>query len=307
VKSCVDNPIIRYDEPEHTLFVKLIEQSQGITLDPDLFSISEPEFTRDHYTRVVIAPTQYSPLSSQIQLYYRRINISLFFYGISIQFQHPDEITAEWLSHALLARWNILIEPDKLHLTVYQSVPRHPVNVVATIDSSSLVWTGEVDVWLIPEGVLGDVFEQTTTPLSFNIRQTRLNAYFYSHEKALLDLPVDLYTYLSGLDRLYTLDVESTQALAILTEKTGDPWTIDQTPCPFNLYNAQVCYAGVFWLPEHEHAHCVVFKLDRACTNLYGYFIVYCQMPTLQSVLTQTELGGFSLYLTEQTLPGFVL
>jgi len=303
--SC-PSPIIHYNQTEHDLFFSLIERAHALNLTDQDVDISDPEQTLSGETRVLLAPKPHTPLTGHIELSYGRISLEKFFFGVPLSFMMPEQsVDMQWVSDQIQAKWSVYFDPEQMSLETCLARPGHPQQVKVSAKPTSLVWYGSVDVWLIPEGLFGQTF--LDAPISFNTQTLSKNAYLYTQQKPLVDLPVETLTLFDSIDVFATLTTEIEQILLLLREKTGDDWVLVPEAQAFNLKDARVVYQGHFASDDHSDATVIVIELSSACKNLFGYLTLYCQMPALTVALDTPVLTGFQQAFTETNLPGFTL
>lgn len=283
-------PIYRYDQSSKRLFFDLVRRTTGVAFTEDDVHVSPPRALGRNHTEVILSPTHQSPLTGSVPVTYNRLDLSLFFFGVPLSFEGLDDPTPANVSARLREQWGVWVDPDHLLVTVGQAKPHHPTPLTLTATESALAWVGSVDAWALPGTYLGTVFQDT--PLSFNVSNTKQNAYLYSQDRTPEDFTVGLLKAYGVGDVIHTLTVDTQRLITALQASTGDDWVIAQHTAPFNLNGAEVIYHGE-WDPDHPGRRVVVLHLGRACQNLFGHLLLYYDTALLSDILHTTDLHSF--------------
>ncbi len=285
-------PIYRYDKSDKAMFFDLVRRSNGVALTEKDVHVSPPRKESGNHTSVILAPTQHSPLSGQVEVFYDRLDLSRFFFGIPLSFTGISEINPETISNVLLNRWSVWVNPNDLLIEITQFEPHHPVRLKLTALHTSLTWVGTVEAWVLPEGHLGQVFDDYA--LSYNDGNVKRNAFLYSIDQQINDVSLSTSAFLQEGQRLFTNDPVVHPFLQRLEELSGDPWVIVRETAPFNLMDAVVTYHGPV-SDENPNHRVIVLHLSPYCKNLFGNLLLYYTLTDLTDTTLDTELDGFTL------------
>tara|TARA_B100000929_G_C15480303_1_gene410962 strand:- start:381 stop:1247 length:867 start_codon:yes stop_codon:yes gene_type:complete len=284
-------PIYRYDQSHNRLFFDLLRRANGVVLNEDDVQVSYPRSEGRIHTSVVLSPSPRSPLSGQVRVFYDRLDLERFFFGVPLSFSGLQDVTPETISNALLGRWSVYIDPDDLLVTINTYREHHPSRLLLCAKETSLTWVGEVEAWLLPDGYLGSLFQ--SSELSFNDRNVKQNAFLYSIDRQINGFEYEDVSWLVEGLRLHTLTTQSTRLLEQLLAYTGDHWAIKQHKAPFNLKDAVVLYHGP-WDASQPKNRVIVLQLGPDCENLFGHLILYYGTNVLEEELVNVSLSGFS-------------
>lgn len=223
-------------------------------------------------TEIQISAAAGSSMKGSMLFQYGRLNLNDFFDSIPISILSDVEvIDNEFISNEILTRWNIRLDVECFDIAINDPGRHFPKEVTLTMKEESLVWVGEVTIWILPENHIGTLFDKFE--LSFNSGTLKHNGYIYSIEKNIVEVPEEVIAILSTDARLYTVDVDTTKVLNFLKEATEDDWVIDQDLSNFNLMNATVIYNGPYD-DTNIINHVIVISLTTACGNLFGNLLL---------------------------------
>lgn len=284
-------PIYRYDQSTDRLFFDLIRRSNGVTLNADDVHISHPRAEGRNHTSVVITPSARSPLSGRVRVFYDRLDLERFFFGVSLSFTGIDTITPETISKALVNHWSVFIDPDDLIVSIETYREHHPIRLLLCAKETSLAWVGKVEAWVLPEGFLGSLFQ--SSELSFNDRNVKQNAFLYSIDRQINGFEYGDVAWLKEGLRLHTLTTETYRLLTQLHLYSNDNWLIAQERAVFNLNDAVVVYHGA-WDPGDPKYQVIVLRLGPDCENLFGHLLLYYTLTEMGVVIQEPNLLTFS-------------
>lgn len=253
------------------LFFKLIEQSNGVALNPNDVFVSTPAAKGRTATSVTLTAQPHSELKGTIVVDYERIDLNQFFFGIPITIKTSELIDKNLIHSEFLSRWNLNIDVNDFEINVVDFGDYLPKQVDIEIKEESLAWVGKLEAWVVSVNPIGDLFGKYD--ISFNTNDgVKRNAYLYSYEHNIQITNQTLIDYLEEGLVIYTLDEERLLLLNELITATGDDWVIDPTTQAFNLINSKVIYHDILNAETNEYL--IVIAIGDKCSNLYGNLLL---------------------------------
>lgn len=284
-------PIYRYDGSTYELFFALLRQTNNVHLDEEDVSISRPMPEGYHQTSVVLSSKPSSPLTGQVKLYYNRLSLSHFFFGVPIQFDGLEEINPQTVCEALLLKWSVWVDPDDVLISIEPTRPQHPTRLKITAKETSLTWVGSIEAWALPSGYLGRVFKDYE--LSFNDCPVKQNAFLYSIDRQINDLYESEVRWMEEGTVIHTRTSNTQHLLNEMKRLTGDQWSIHHHPSGFNLMGARVVYRGLYDDTNPNHLVVVLFLSDK-CRNLFGTLLLHYINNDIANHITERNLNTFT-------------
>lgn len=269
-------PIYRFDHSDRRMFFELVRRANGVELKDTDVLISHPKIKSQTHTAVMLSPTEESPLTGQVEVFYDRLDLNHFFFGIPLSFSGLSEITPVTITTAILHKWAVFIDPDDIMVYIESFYHHHPKRVKLIVKDTSLTWVGNIEAWVLPDGYLGDLFKDSH--LSFNDYNVKQNAFLYSIDRQVNAVSQETIDFLIEGVGIHTLTTETQILLNELTTLTGDEWTITQDIAPFNLYGASVVYHDLYD-PEDTLNYVIVIRLGGRCKNLFGHLLIHYSLP----------------------------
>lgn len=284
-------PIYRYDGSTHRLFFSLLRRTNGVELNEEDVSISRPIPEGYNQTSVILTPKPSSPLTGQVKLFYNRLSLTHFFFGVPLSLDGLDNITPQTVCQALLLRWSVWIDPVDVLISIEPTRPQHPTRIKIVAKETSLVWVGSIEAWVLPSGYLGRVFKDHE--LSFNDCPTKQNGFLYSIDRQINDLYEQDVGWLSEGSMIHTRNEDTIHLLDELKRLTDDRWVIHHHESDFNLMGSSVIYHGR-WDEYNPNHHVIVLELGVRCKNLFGFILLHYTSTSLSTQITQLNLNGFT-------------
>lgn len=257
-------PLPSFDEDEKTLLFKLLNRQYNTHLDANQIDVSRPTRVRDTLTKITLTPYASSPLRNSVELTYRRVDLTSFFYGETITVSWDPELSIDTLCQKLESQYNVRLDPLGFILTKDNVVPPSLPQVI-TIEASpdNVFWTGRLTAWMVGDDILSQEFHRNfTSPVG--IRQKK-NIYTYGQHYVLNTLDHNVVSALVGLQTLTTLNPTTHSFITYLKEQTGDDWCVEKTVKDFNLYGAKVRRPH-----DDPESPILLLTLGSACNNLFG-------------------------------------
>lgn len=263
-------PELNLTDPPKDLVVALINNANATHLDPQDIELSDPISDGHRHARIMVIPSDLSPLSGRVEVTYQRYSLNYFFFGIPIHIQTNDDVTKEMIQEIILNRYQANLSPEEFDIETETFGEHYPYKVVVKARDTSLVWVGSFELWVHVEGDLGMVFNDHA--ISFNDNTKKVNAFPYSVDRNLAEWPQDVIDYLTVGRSINTLSFETMAMLRALQDQTGDPWVLkNQIEDDFNIYGADVVYHGEL---DDSGDQVIVIGLGRWCTNLRGLLFI---------------------------------
>lgn len=266
----MNQPLFRFSSVPNALLLDLVNLANDTHLKPGDISFGFPVAKGRTLTEIPVTPDYYSPLSGTTTVSYHRLDLNNFFFGIPITIESNEEITPEFIQRHVLGRWEVNLDPNEIEIVQNTFGDYFPKQIHIRAKSTSLVWVGEVEAWVLSPGHIGNVFRHFD--FSFNDRTSKRNAFLYSIERGLSDIPQEVIDYCEIGRNFNTYDEHSHKVIRLLKDITGDPWVIEPVSRAFNLKFAKVTYHG----PLHDDTvyRVIVIELRDLCNNLYGNLVL---------------------------------
>lgn len=250
-------------EPKEILF-DFINRKNQIHLLPSDYVLGLPVAIDRTLTTVDVAPSCTNPQTGIVTFEYHRNDMEHFFFGVNLTFYTNDVVTVESVCHLIYDKYRVHIDPDEMLLESVTLGINEPYVVKLKAKPESLLWIGEIGVWVLPDGDISEALVEYGLSKPFN--EKCINGYLYSQEYFFSDLPNDVVALLTKDKVIHTNDTETVSLLNYLTDVTGDPWNISLRKEKFNLYNATVI--------KHTD-NLIVLQLSSHNVNVFGILLFH--------------------------------
>lgn len=254
-----------------SIFLNLVERSTTVPLRRDDIFLDIPVKTSRTGTLINITPQPHMELKGVVEVAYERIDLNVFFFGIPITIQTDNLINKDLVTNTIKERWSLNLEENDYELHILDYGVYLPKKLTLTAKEESLVWVGELEIWVVGNNHIGNVFNKYS--ISFNtFDNIKRNAFIYSYERNIHISNIDVINYLEEGTLLSTLDLDTAIIINELVTATGDNWVITEEPSDYNLNEAKVIYHGI--IDSQEEENMIVITLGGKCNNLFGNLIL---------------------------------
>lgn len=261
-----------------------LENNQNLALSDLIFADPVVGSTISE-TKVTVTPSDASNLMDEVVFTYERVDIGQYFDGAApTLYIGTTPVTKALILAAMLDQYQIFSDTD-VHNDFTVVIHSSGLQATITPKATNYVWIGSLIVIISVEASLASVLTvNALTGFTFPANQS-------------VNCPnaLPFYGLVSGvnmrneLQELQSGDNYSvvTASWPIGTELLQEPWTISQTPGPFNLFGSIVRYngpaTGAYQIPTSYGTWpgwvCVI-ALGSACTNRCGQ-LVFVYEPNL--------------------------
>lgn len=271
--------LIDYNKTSQELLINLINIDNPTTIDFSTIAISPPIDLGKGNTQIRLSPKPTSRLKGFVDLVYSRISLDQLFYGYQINIKTDEEV----ITHNFLTQY--IKENFKINLNNEFDIKKeffgegYPIQYTLVAKDTSLVWIGELNIWILPVSHLSVVFPEDGLPYNKDFRVQ--NGFIYSVSKVFENLPSEFIGWLVKDYVFDTNSLENAPFLEYLRTSTGNDWHIADNIVEFNLHGAKVIYHGSLNSVTNEKVLCI--QLSEQCSNLTGVLVIhYLDEPIIE-------------------------
>lgn len=268
-----------------TVLLEVIEQKNGIRLDPADYDLSTPEpytppagNSSTANTKVVFTANNVAaPYQGEITFYYNRLDLHDVQKMVELTLRSPELLTTHDVLPSLNRRFGLNLKESDI---VLRDTDAYDGYRIATLEATetSLGWIGQATV-TVAEGDL-DLEEHLTVTSLGGLEYptpfaTRPFAYFYSYWR-------DLSTHHAYLDTIETGDPIGLSMTSVLNDVTKDVW-VATGQSEYSLNRAEIIYAGS--TQDHPQANTAYDRVIEIalnhddCTMLTGNLLLHYSEP----------------------------
>lgn len=256
--------IFDFAKPPKEVLFDYINRTNDLNLFSSDYQLGLPVSHSRTHTYIDIAPSCHNPQKGIVTFEYHRNDLEAFFFGVNPHFYTNDVIDIERVCGLIYDKYRVFLDPDEFTLESVTLGVNEPYVVKLKANPESLLWVGEMGVWVLPDNHLNELLMDYGISKPFN--EQCINGYLYSQEYSFTDVPDDVISYLGGGFEIHTNDLASGKLINYLTDKTQDPWQITPNVARFNLYQAMVI--------KHTE-DLIVLNLSPYCQNVFGILIFH--------------------------------
>lgn len=262
------------------LFIRLINQKYDSFLKASELDVSLPVAGTGTHTHVRLTPYASSTARGVLTLSYNRWDLSQFFYGTTIATTLDDTLSITRICQEIEEKFKVSIDPDDIEpIDLPTTTHPAPLHIVLNAKSTSLLWTGSLEVWGLTNSASFSIFEKNM--LSFNGAGQKNNAYLYSVDYDLTGVSEELRAALLEMAFVGTYNNTTRTLVSFLKQRTGEDWVISRQSLVNNLFGAQISEIDGY----------LTITLGNLCRNLYGGIVFGIIQPVTETVAT--DLNGF--------------